>query len=193
MMRLQERESRGSLTPGQDLILAGYAGLAGANRIARAREKELRTWFSAEYVRQMQQGIRFVLDPDSGFWRDLGVTEWQKAGEGGIHTALWRLSGGYQTGFQIWLHRVPVRQDTIELCERYDLNPYDLYSDCMLLAADHGGSVEAALCQERIPAACIGIVQAGMKKEICFGRVHRFMDRPGQDELYKILKEEAKT
>lgn len=191
-MRQIERESRGIMKPGQDLVVAGYAGLEGSRRIARAREQELLHWFSGEYIRQMQELADVELDTDPDCWRKLGASEWEEVGEGGIHTALWNLSGAYMTGFEVNLHLIPVKQETIEVCERYDLNPYDLYSsNCMLLVADNGGHLVKALAERGIPAECIGVVNRGIKREICYGEVHGFMDRPKKDELYRILDQEA--
>lgn len=191
-MRQIERESRGTMRPGQDLVVAGYVGLKGSRQIARARAQELLNWFSGEYIRQMQQLADVELDMSPAAWKKLGVTEWEDAAEGGIHTALWNLSGAYMTGFEIDLHKIPVKQETIEICERYDLNPYDLWcSNCTVLVADNGGQLVQALGKLGIPAQCIGTVNRGIKREICYGEVHGFMDRPKRDELYKILNQEA--
>ena len=87
-MRQIVRESRGFMKPGQDLVVAGFVGLEGVRQIARAREKELCGWFSIEYVRQMQTCSNVVLDQNPEYWKGLGATEWEMAGEGGINTAL---------------------------------------------------------------------------------------------------------
>ncbi len=179
------------MKPGQDLVVAGFVGLEGVRQIARAREKELCEWFSIEYVRQMQTCSNVVLDQNPEYWKGLGATEWEMAGEGGIYTALWNLSGAYMAGFQIDLYQLPVKQETIELCERFDLDPYRLYcGNCMVLATDNGGHMVEALAQEGIVSSWIGIVKQGAAREICYGQVRRFMDRPREDELYKILKKE---
>lgn len=191
-MRQIERESRGTMKPGQDLVVAGYAGLEGSCRIARSRQQQLQTWFSEEYIRQMQQLSDVNVQKKPEEWRRLGVTEWEEAAEGGIHAALWNLSGAYMTGFEIDLHKIPVKQETIEICERYDLNPYDLLcGNCLVLVADNGGQLVQALNREGIPAQCIGTVNRGIKREICYGEVRGFMDRPKKDELYKIINQEA--
>lgn len=180
------------MKPGQDLVAAGFAGLEGSKRIARARGAELSLWFSKAYLRQMQEAWEAVLNPCPDYWKGLGAAEWEMAGEGGIHTALWNLSGVYGMGFQIDLHRILVKQETIEICERYELDPYYLYSkNCMVLAADNGGRLAAALEKENIPAAWIGVVTQGVARQIRYGQVLRFMDRPKQDELYKIIERET--
>jgi hypothetical protein len=57
--------------------------------------------------------------------------------------------------------------------------------------ADNGGHLVAALEREGIPAQWIGTVNKGIKREVCYGEVRGFMDRPKEDELYKIIQREA--
>ena len=116
-MRRIERESRGEMRPGQDLVVAGYAGLAGTRKIIEKKEEELRTRYAKSYLEDVKCVPEKELDPEDPVWKSLGATEWEAAGEGGIHQALWNLSGAYQKGFEIDLHQIPVRQETIEVCE----------------------------------------------------------------------------
>lgn len=194
MMRRIEREPKGSLRPGQDLVVAGYPGREGARRIAAAREKELLAWFSKEYIEAMQRADEITVNDDAVPWQSLGAAEWEEVGQGGIYTALWNLSGAYRTGFEVDLRRIPVRQETIEICERYDLNPYRLLSsNCMVAAADNGGRLAEELSRLGLPAAVIGRVNEGIKREICYGQVRGFMERPREDEVYRglgIVREE---
>ena len=48
MMRRIERENTGNLRAGQDLVVAGNPGLAGAAVIAERFHSHLKTWFSGE-------------------------------------------------------------------------------------------------------------------------------------------------
>ena len=186
-MRLIEREPKGSLRPGQDLVMAGYAGREGSRRIAEVKKDELQRWFSKEYVELMGQGSTINIDNSSLPWQEYGATEWECAGEGGIFTALWNLSGAYRRGFQVDLYRIPVRQDTIEVCERYELNPYRLYSkNCVIAAADNGYHLAERLIREGIPAAVIGVVSRGIGREIHYGQVRGFLERPREDELVSV-------
>ena len=49
-------------------------------------------------------------------------------GEGGILRALWKMAEASRVGLRADLRKIPVRQETIEICERFDLNPYKLLS-----------------------------------------------------------------
>ena len=194
MMRRIERENTGLLHPGQDLVVAGYAGLAGTLKLVETKKEELSHWFSGEYMDEIAECSQYLvpvtaesaqetaglaevaaqlagtsavqkqdLEPetayDGTFWKSLGATEWEPAGEGGILTAIWNLTGAYETGVEFYLRQIPIRQETVEVCERLELNPYRLYSQgCILLTAENGGQLVRALAEKNIPAQVIGRV-----------------------------------
>lgn len=187
-MKPEERSYTGFMEPGQDLVIAGYPGQAGAGRIAAARETELRQWFSNDYIQQMKDNKEVLLMGNLEQWRKFGATECEPVGEGGVYTALWNLSGAYKVGIEFELLQIPIKQETVELCERCGLNPYRLYSEnCMLLAGWNGGHLVKALLDAGIPAAVIGRVNRGIKREICHGASRGFLERPQKDELLKVI------
>lgn len=103
--------------------------------------------------------------------------------------ALWNLSGIYNIGIDVDLRLMPIRQITVEVCERYELNPYRLFSgNCILLAADRGGQLVRALLAEGIPAAVIGCVTKGIARQIRHGEeTAGYLERPQPDEIRKLL------
>lgn len=179
------------MKPGQDLVIAGYAGQAGARMIAVAREAELGQWLSSDYIEQLKENRDVYLNGNLEQWREFGATECEPIGEGGVYTALWNLSGAYKAGIEFNLLQIPIKQETVEVCERYDLNPYRLYSEnCVLLVADNGGHLVDALGDRGIPAVVIGRVNLGIKREIYSGKSpsrHGFLDRPQKDEILKVV------
>ncbi len=186
-MMLAEKEGLAPVKPGQDLVVTGYIGLEGTKRIVKQRKEELLSRFSAGYLEQIRNipDGAFPENPDD--LKNMRAIQWERVGEGGIHTALWNISGAFGVGFRIQLHRIPIKQETIEICEFYDLDPYDLYtSHCLVLITDNGGHAVSALKQEGVPAAWIGTITKGAAREVFYGKVRRFMDRPKPDELYKI-------
>ena len=187
-MRRIERENAGTLRPGQDLVVAGYAGLWGTVETVKYKKEELYQWFSRGYIERISEQESMV--PEGGLekWKKFGAAECEPAGEGGIFKALWDLSGAYMTGIRFSLHSIPVKQETIEICERYDLNPYRLFSTgCLLFSADNGGDLVKALKKQGIHAAVIGKVTGGIKRIIDHGDSTGYLDRPSEDELYKVL------
>ena len=189
MMRKIERENTGLMRAGQDLAVAGYAGLAGTLALAEARSQELSLFFSDEYMEKIAGCRTLILEKrDAAFWRGLGASEWEHAGEGGILTAIWNLSGAYETGVEFSLRKIPLRQETVEVCERLELNPYRLYSEgCYLLAADNGGQLVEKLAGEGIFAQVIGRVKDGIAREMIVQDGRGFLERPQPDEMWKVL------
>lgn len=191
-MRRIERESRGEMRPGQDLVVAGYAGLAGTRKIIEKKEKELRTRYAKSYLEDVKCAPEKELDPEDPVWKSLALPNGRQQEK----AAFIRLSGTCpaltRKALEIDLHQIPVRQETIEVCEFYDLSPYDLLcGNCMVFVADNGAHLVKELEKLDIPARTIGVVQKGIKREICYGQVRGFMDRPKKDEIYEIIDEEA--
>ena len=173
MMRKIERENTGLLQAGQDLVVAGYAGLAGTVKLAKAKEEELSRWFSNGYMEEIAGCSRYLLREENGFWRDCGAAEWEPAGEGGILTAIWNLTGAYETGVEFYLRQIPIRQETVEVC--------------VLLTADNGGQLVRALAAKNIPAQVMGRVNKGIAREMIVQEGRGFLERPQPDEITKVI------
>ncbi len=187
MMRRIERENTGLMHAGQDLVVAGYAGLAGTAELVKAKKEELSRWFSNEYMEEIAEDAPLCL-ASSDFWRLLHATEWEAAGQGGILTAIWNLTGAYETGVEFYLRRIPIRQETVEVCERLELNPYRLYSrGCFLLTADNGGQLVRALEEKQIPANVIGRINKGIAREMIVQEGRGYLERPQPDEILKVI------
>lgn len=191
MMHKTERISRGSMRAGQDLVVAGYTGLAGTVQIIEKKQQVLQRWFQPDYlaaVIEYYHSVQPVSPADLGL---PGITEWEASGEGGILKTLWDLSGAYETGIRFSLREIPVRQETIEICERLELNPYRLYADgCCLLVSDNGGRTVRQLAEQNVAAEVIGVVMSGVAREMPGNGTMGYLERPRPDELYKIIGEE---
>lgn len=178
---------REGMKAGQDLVAAGYIALSGTAIAAARREKELRGRFTAQFVRRCQNIREAVRLPGEDFFRKAGAAEYEPSGEGGIMKTLWELFAEYGLGFEIELRALPILQETVEVCELFDMNPYRLHSEgCVLLSADNGGALVKFLEQNGIHAAVIGRVESGIKRQIINGEIRSFLDRPRPDELIKI-------
>ena len=91
----------GVMRPGQDIVMAGYAGLAGTRVIGRERREEAEGWFHPGFLRCLDEPDTY----DAAAWfkgqegkKNCPFTAYIPAAEGGILTAVWDLSGIYQTG-----------------------------------------------------------------------------------------------
>lgn len=187
-MRRIERENTGRMEPGQDLIVAGFAGELGTRRIVGRIRDELLTRYSGAYLDQIFEERQIWPKQEREFFLKLGATEYEPAGEGGILTALWNLSGGYEMGIHFELRRIPVRQITIEVCEFCAVNPYRLMSgQCGVLTAPNGGRLAERLAEAGIAAQVIGRVTDGIKREVIVEDTLGYLERPREDELNRVF------
>lgn len=194
-MEGQKQKRDGTMKPGQDIVAIGCAALYGTAQLARRREADLLGRFSRTFVTRMQNCMEenSVSKGQAALEAILGsakgtVTDWEPAGEGGILAALWKLAADHKAGFHIWLREIPLVQESVELCELFELNPYRLHSGgCMVAAADNGLDVVRAARDKGIPAAVIGKVEPGIKRLLDTGEGISFLERPRADELEACL------
>ena len=92
-------------------------------------------------------------------------------------------------GLEIDLKKIPVRQETIEICEFFDLNPYKLVSGgSLLIATEDGNALVRALEQEGISSVVIGKVTDSNDRVLLNGEERRFLETTQTDELWKLDK-----
>ena len=127
--------------------------------------------------------------PEAAVAVNAGVTAMHDVTEGGIFGALWEVGEASGVGIIADLDKIPIRQETIELCEFYDINPYMLISSgSMLIGTPHGNKLVDELAEQGIPAAVIGRATEGNDRIIRSGEETRFLEPAGSDQLYKIYQ-----
>ena len=175
---------------GDDVVATKWIGIEGTSIIAREKEQELLERFAAPFVEEAKNFDRFLsVVPDAAAAVKSGVTAMHDVTEGGIYGALWELAEASGVGLEIDLKKIPVRQETIELCEYYRLNPYQLISSgCMLMTAPDGSRLVRDLEKAGIHATLIGRCVDGKAKKILNGEDTAYLERPKTDELYKIYE-----
>ena len=107
--------------------------------------------------------------------------------EGGIFGALWEVAVAGGVGLSVDLKKVPLKQETVEICEFFDLNPYQLISSgSMLIACDRGHDLVSHLEKLRIHSAVVGKFTDNNDKIIIYDAGEtRYLEPPKTDELYK--------
>lgn len=174
---------------GQDIVYAGWAGLEGMLRIIGEKEAELRERFTPAFIGQMKAydselcGLSKIAVADA-----MGVSVIRQVSRGGILASLWDLAKDTELGLNLDLKKIAVRQETIEVCEHFRLNPYQLASGgSFLMLAENGEALADALNQKGIRAAVIGQLTDSNDKIIHNGEDMRYIDRPAPDELMKVF------
>ncbi len=147
-----------------DIVMTGWAGDLGSAALLRARWTELEKRLPASFleraaarlegVSQGAEGLGWAvpLEGAEGLGRagspagaetpgleglPQGVL-WAATGEDGVFGALWRLGEEAGTGLWVDLARIPLLQETIEICEMAEVSPYELPWGGFLWLAENG-------------------------------------------------------
>ncbi|MDF2539357.1 MAG: hypothetical protein K0S76_2378 [Herbinix sp.] len=174
---------------GQEIVMTKWAGLEGTAIIAAAKEAELLTKYTPSFLNGAKNLINNLsVVPEAMVARAVGVTSMHDVTEGGIFGALWEIGAASKVGLEVDLRKILLRQETVEICEYFDLNPYMLISSgCMLMVTDKANLLVDRLKAEGIPAAVIGRITEGNDRIIINQEEIRFLEPPKSDELYKVL------
>ena len=175
--------------PGMDVIVTKWVGLEGTSIIAKEREEELLTRYPKALVDTAKDFDAYLsVLPEARIAVESGVSAMHDVTEGGIFGALWEMAESAGVGLEIDLKKIPIRQETVEVCEFFDINPYELISSgSMLMAASDGNGLVRALTAADIPAVCVGKVTEGNDRVLLSGEERRFLEPPKADELYKVV------
>lgn len=174
---------------GQDIVITKWIGLEGTSIIAKEKEPDLLNRFAPAFVDEAKSFDRFIsIVPEAAVAVLSGVTAMHDITEGGVFGALWEVAQASGVGLEVDLKSIPVRQETIEICNFYDINPYELISSgSLLIVTRNGHDLVRALEKEKINAVVIGKTTDSNDKLIFNGDEKRYLDPPKTDELYKVV------
>lgn len=174
---------------GMDIVVTKWVGLEGTSILAKEKKAELLTRFSEYFILQAQNFDKMIsVLPEASAAVKSGVSAMHDVTEGGIFGALWEMAESSGVGLEIELKKIPLKQETVEICEFFDINPYELISSgAMLMAANDGNQLVLDLKKAGIPACVIGKATDGNDRVLLNGEERRFLEPPKTDELYKVM------
>ena len=180
--------STSGANPGDDILASKWIALEGTSIIAKEKEAELLQRYPGELVRTAQEFDQYLsVLPEAKVAVMSGVSAMHDVTEGGIFGALWELAESSGVGLEIDLRKIPVKQETIEVCEFFHINPYELISSgCMLMASPDGNTLVRELKKAGIHAAVIGKATAGNDRVLLNEEERRFLEPPKPDELFNF-------
>lgn len=174
--------------PGMDIVATKWVALEGTAILAREKEEELRTRYAQPFIDNAKVfGQMMSILPEAAVAVKSGASAMHDVSEGGIFGALWELAESAGVGLEIDLKKIPIRQETIEICEFFDVNPYKLLSGgCLLIATEDGNGLVMELEKADIPAVIIGKATDSNDRVLINEDERRFLETTQTDELYQI-------
>ena len=143
------------------VVITGDIAVRGTIRLIEENGEELDKAFSNSFMRRaralketelprIDDGISFI-----------------EIGEGGLTQALWELAEKERTGLRISLDAVPVKQETIEICNRLDVDPYELES--------YGSALCFVPEGKEFEGTEVGYTVNDKKRLLKYGEIERFL------------------
>lgn len=179
----------GTLEPGMDILAVNWVGMEGTVLLAQSKEEELRTRYAQPFLdRAKAFGAYFDIASEAAVAAQSGAGAMYAVAEGGIFAALWEFAERAGVGLEIDLKKIPIRQETVEICEFFDINPYKLCSSgCLLIGTKHTAVTVDALTQAGATVVSIGHATDGKDRVLWNREERRFLERPQPDEITRWM------
>lgn len=177
---------------GMDIVMSKWIGLQGTAKLAAEQKEVLLKRLPARFISQAASYKEYMsITDEARIAMQQGVCMMHDVSGGGIFRALWELAEKAETGIRIELKKIPVKQETIEICEIFGLNPYELLAGgALLMVTPHGDELTEKLAAAGISSAVIGRLTGDNDRVIVTygedGEELRYLDRPRNDEIDKI-------
>jgi hydrogenase maturation factor len=169
-----------SVKAGFDIVMTKAAGLEGTALLAEEYEEEFLKRFTPLYVNSAKKFIEHIsVMEEAEIARDYGVAAMHDMSEGGVFGALWELGEAMNHGLKVDLKRINIRQETIELTNHLNINPYLMPSSgSLLMVTSDGLGLVSRLEENGIDAYIIGKVTEDNDKVIINEDEKRFLEPP---------------
>lgn len=179
----------GKAKEGDSLILTKSIALEGTAILSHIKEKELKSYFPSfliERAKQFDESLSILEEAEIAM--DFGLHAMQDLSQGGVFGALWEFAEASDIGMEIDLKKIPIRQETVEICDYLDVNPYELISGgSLLLAVPDGEGFLLKLKEKNISATIIGRVTKEKGRKLHNDGEVRYLDRSKTDEIFRMI------
>ncbi|HUM85119.1 MAG TPA: AIR synthase-related protein [Lachnospiraceae bacterium] len=162
-----------------EIIVTKWIALGAMSRAMEIKGEEISKRFPPLFVEQVRSLERCS---EGGCVKEIAggfrASYMREMGSGGILSALWVMAEKMDSGLVCDLRKIPVRQETIEILEYCNINPY--YADsagACLIVSDEAGGICAAFADAGIPCAVIGYLNDSKARIIRNGETVRYLDR----------------
>ena len=169
-----------NIKPGDDIVMSKAVGLEGSFLLASKQMDFFKTRFANSYI---EKSLRYIEDisvaKEAAVAIKHGVAAMHDISENGIFGALWEIGEAAGCGVTVDIKTVNIHQETIELCEYFDINPYKIPSSgALLMITPNGEGLVEALREASIQAEVIGKITDGHDRVIVNEDETRFLEPP---------------
>ena len=175
---------------GQDIVVTKHIGMSGIRTVIDCKRDEILKVYSEDIINKaLGDETELLVSKEAEiFMQESAYGAMHDVSEGGIFAALWDMAEYSGVGIEVDLRQIPVKQEIIEICELFNVNPYILDSmGCLLMTCENGCDIINMLHQNGIEAAVIGKITDGNNRIIHNTEEDRYLGLPEQDEIYRFI------
>lgn len=191
----EKRQKFGDL----DIVMTGFAGLYGSVALACEKCELLQSRYPISFLEEAKRQERLIWqipeaapagksdDRSAYTFGEEGITGMYVLSEGGVFAGLWNLGEAAGVGLKTYMERIPIRQETVEICNFFDVNPYRMQSEgCALLLAENGGRLKMRLQERGIFSEVIGITTRDNDRVVVHAEERQFLQKNYADAMMEI-------
>lgn len=177
-----------NILAGQEIVMTKWAGIKGTYLLAKNYEAELKSRYNQDFVQEARDLINYIsVCNEAGVAAEFGVAAMHDVARGGIFAALWEFAAAGNMGLKVYLKKIPLKQETVEICNYFNINPYQMTSEgSLLIATGQGEALVQHLHEQGIPSCVIGHFTKGNDRLIINDDEVRYLEPPRSDEIYKL-------
>lgn len=196
MSKKEKQKKLGNL----DIVMTGFAGLKGSVLLAREKQKELGERYSAVFLEEVRKLDELTWqipeaapagksdDCSAYLFSEEGITGMYVLSEGGIFAGLRNMGEQAGVGLKVYHKNIPIKQETIEICNFFGISPYQALStgSCLLLS-ENGGRLKMRLSKKGIFSEVIGFTTGDNDMVVINGEEQRFLQKHYEEALDGIF------
>lgn len=176
-----------------DIVMAGTIAIGTTSVLVNLYENRLRNRFHDTFVDDCLKISEFTdIKKITDIAKEQDILYMHHVSDGGIFAAAWELASAVNLGIEIDIKKIPVWQETIEIAEVFDYNPYMTDgTGAVLIAVKDGAALAKKFKSAGIYADVIGHITSGRDRVVMNGDEKRFLEPPRGDEIYNYLNEKG--
>lgn len=177
------------IQPDMDVVMSKSLGLLATVILANVKEEDILAKYPVHLLQKakdMQSELSIA--SEAAIAMKSSVSGMCHVNKGGVFGALWEMADRAGVGLTIELKKIPVRQESIEISEIYDINPYEMLGcGSLLMVTADGHELVRKLEAEGIMSAVIGKTTQSNDRLIENDGENRFLEPQKPDEILKAL------
>ncbi|HBZ52642.1 MAG TPA: hypothetical protein DEO82_02595 [Eubacterium sp.] len=176
-------------SPKEYIIVAGDVGRMGLHVLGRTYEEELSKRYNSLFMERLRvDKDGFLLSDILDITKDSKVTCMQDLTSMGVFGGLYELSERTGLGIEVDIDEIPIRQETIEVCEYFKINPYEVDSlGAMLIISPEYEDIVSKLKNSGMMASVIGRLTDKKDRVAIYKGEKRNLNELSCDALAEIL------